>query len=68
MTMATTYNFSLTLEPKDEWGETGAPGHVPDAGQVGSDLFDQLADWTKHEAQLPYRVTTMTITPTAVAL
>jgi hypothetical protein len=56
----------LTLEPKDEWGDNGQPGHVPGAAQVGSDLFDKLADWTKHEAQLPYRVTTMAIDPEEV--
>lgn len=66
--MATTYIMRLTLEPKDEWGENfDQPGRVPDAAQVGSDLFDKLADWTKHERELPYRVTTLAIDPEPVA-
>jgi hypothetical protein len=66
--MATTYTMRLTLEPKDEFGENyDQAGHVPDAAQVGSDLFDKLADWTKGERTLPYRVTTLAIDPEPVA-
>lgn len=59
--MSTIFTMQVTVEPKDEYGDNGAPGFIPDAVTVGSDLFDMVADWTKHESRLPYRVTTLAI-------
>lgn len=53
------FNARIGIEPKESFGD--GEGHVPDAVTIGSALFDMLADWTKHEAELPFRVVTLAI-------
>lgn len=53
------FNARIGVEPKESFGDGGGEGHVPDGLAIGSALFDMLADWTKHEASLPFRVVSL---------
>lgn len=56
------FNARIGVEPKETFGD--GEGHIPDGGEIASELFDMLADWTKHEARLPFRVVTLAVDPT----
>lgn len=62
--MTAIFAMQVTVEPKDE--VDGRPGYVPDAATIGSELFDLVADRTKHGDEYPFRVTTLTINPEPV--
>lgn len=53
------FNARVGVEPKESFGDGDSEGFVPDGTTIGSDLFDMLADWTKHEARLPFRVVSL---------
>ncbi len=59
--MSAIFTMQVTVEPKEDVTIEGVAPHVPSGSEVAGALFDQVADWTKHEAQLGWRVTTMTV-------
>ena len=54
---ATTWvNLILTVEAKDDITGEGVSPHLPAPGEVAAALSDSIADLTKHDGQLGWRV------------
>jgi hypothetical protein len=52
-------NLLVTVEAKDEYGDDCVPGHLPANGDVAFALADRVADETKHDSRLGWRVISM---------
>jgi hypothetical protein len=51
------YELRVTAEPKDDVTGEGVPPGLPLPGDLASRMQDLLADVTKHDGQLGWRVT-----------